>query len=89
MPNVIDYAYDENIIEKVFHGILDFHPIEGLSAKMIYAPEEATKKYFDILMENEAHRLFWNNFPQETNSILITCGKIGIISDRSDILIIN
>ena len=42
-----------------------FNSIDGLSSKMIYAPEEVTKEYFDILFVDEAHRLYQNkHLPQ-------------------------
>ena len=43
-----------------------FNSIEGLSSKMIYAPEEvANEGHFDILVVDEAHRLYQNkHLPQ-------------------------
>lgn len=38
-----------------------FKTIDGLSEKMIYAPEEVTDKYFDLLVVDEAHRLYKRN----------------------------
>ncbi len=38
-----------------------FRTIDGLSDKMIYAPEEVTDKYFDLLVVDEAHRLYKRN----------------------------
>ena len=38
-----------------------FKTIDGLSDKMIYAPEEVTDKYFDLLVVDEAHRLYKRN----------------------------
>ena len=35
-----------------------FKTIDGLSDKMIYSPEEVTKDYFDVLVVDEAHRLY-------------------------------
>ena len=37
-----------------------FKSIDDLSPKMIYAPEEVTQKHFDILIVDEAHRLYQN-----------------------------
>ena len=35
-----------------------FDSVEGLSKDMIYAPEEVYKKHFDLLVVDEAHRLY-------------------------------
>ncbi len=46
-----------------------FASVDGLSPKMIYAPEEVVKKYFDILVVDEAHRLYQNkHLPQGATS---------------------
>ena len=48
-----------NTMKKIFNSI------DGLSSKMIYAPEEVVGKYFDILFVDEAHRLYQNkHLPQ-------------------------
>lgn len=49
-----------NTMKKIFDSI------EGLSSKMVYAPEEvALHSYFDILVCDEAHRLYQNkHLPQ-------------------------
>ena len=39
-----------------------FKTIYGLSEDMIYAPEEVTDKYFDLLIVDEAHRLYKRNY---------------------------
>lgn len=39
-----------------------FKTVDGLSDKMIYAPEEVTDKYFDLLVVDEAHRLYKKNY---------------------------
>lgn len=39
-----------------------FKTVDGLSDKMIYAPEEVTDTYFDLLVVDEAHRLYKKNY---------------------------
>ncbi len=42
-----------------------FNSIDGLSPDMIYAPEEVTDTFFDLLVVDEAHRLYQNkHLPQ-------------------------
>lgn len=35
-----------------------FKTVDGLSEEMVYAPEEVIGKYFDLLVVDEAHRLY-------------------------------
>ena len=46
-----------------------FASIDGLSSKMVYAPEEVIQKQHDILIVDEAHRLYQNkHLPQGATS---------------------
>lgn len=54
--NTIGFVVPMNDLRSSMRNVFD--SVDGLSSDMVISPEEATKKYYDLLIVDEAHRLY-------------------------------